>query len=385
MSRPPLPGHAAAGGREPLASVAGAGGRSSQTIPVARAGAGGKLAQVLLGGRGQGRHLSPARSHHGVGRGGGRLHLPQLGCTASRGARALVYNKPELRNQGFVIGLDDRELDTASGAGGCCGSPGSSGSGKSTIAAAWWSALDAGGAAGRVPRRRRDPRHLSRPPGSPGPSATRTSGGSGSGEPAGAARRDRGGVAGVAVRGVARASCAGCAGNFVEIYVATPLEECERRDVKGLYARARRGRDPELHRARRSRTSRRQPPELTSTRDATPERVRRWKYGRLDATRGRSAAVRVPSRRNSRTVRPWIISTSSKHRSVHILREAYANFKSLCMLWSIGKDSTVLLWLARKAFFGHVPFPLVHIDTSFKIPEMIALPRPAGARSGSST
>ncbi len=58
--------------------------------------------------------------------------------------------------------------------------------------------------------------------------------------------------------------------------------------------------------------------------------------------------------------------------SVHILREAYREFKGLAMLWSIGKDSTVLLWLARKAFFGHVPFPLVHIDTSFKIPEMIA-------------
>ena len=41
------------------------------------------------------------------------------------------------------------------------------------------------------------------------------------------------------------------------------------------------------------------------------------------------------------------------------------------MLWSIGKDSTVPLWLARKAFFGHVPMPLVHIDTSYKIPEMI--------------
>jgi sulfate adenylyltransferase subunit 2 len=41
------------------------------------------------------------------------------------------------------------------------------------------------------------------------------------------------------------------------------------------------------------------------------------------------------------------------------------------MLWSIGKDSTVLLYLARKAFFGHVPFPIVHIDTGFKIPEMI--------------
>jgi sulfate adenylyltransferase subunit 2 len=61
-----------------------------------------------------------------------------------------------------------------------------------------------------------------------------------------------------------------------------------------------------------------------------------------------------------------------ENKSIYILREAYSQFKSLCMLWSIGKDSTVLLWLARKAFFGHVPFPLVHIDTSFKIPEMIA-------------
>ena len=60
-----------------------------------------------------------------------------------------------------------------------------------------------------------------------------------------------------------------------------------------------------------------------------------------------------------------------EHRSVHILREAYAAFRNLGMLWSIGKDSTVLLWLTRKAFFGHVPFPLIHIDTSFKIPEMI--------------
>lgn len=58
-------------------------------------------------------------------------------------------------------------------------------------------------------------------------------------------------------------------------------------------------------------------------------------------------------------------------KSVFILREAYREFKNLCMLWSIGKDSTVMLWLARKAFFGHVPFPLVHIDTHYKIPEMI--------------
>lgn len=58
-------------------------------------------------------------------------------------------------------------------------------------------------------------------------------------------------------------------------------------------------------------------------------------------------------------------------QSVYILREAYRSFKDLVMLWSIGKDSTVLLWLARKAFFGHVPIPLMHIDTHYKIPEMI--------------
>ena len=58
-------------------------------------------------------------------------------------------------------------------------------------------------------------------------------------------------------------------------------------------------------------------------------------------------------------------------QSVYIFREAYRSFKNLVMLWSIGKDSTVLLWLARKAFFDHVPFPLMHIDTAYKIPKMI--------------
>lgn len=58
-------------------------------------------------------------------------------------------------------------------------------------------------------------------------------------------------------------------------------------------------------------------------------------------------------------------------QSIYIIREAYREFKNLAMLWSIGKDSTVLLWLTKKAFFGHVPFPLVHIDTAYKIPEMI--------------
>lgn len=61
-----------------------------------------------------------------------------------------------------------------------------------------------------------------------------------------------------------------------------------------------------------------------------------------------------------------------EQQSIYIIREAYAKFRKPGILWSIGKDSTVLLWLARKAFLGFCPLPLVHIDTTFKIPEMIA-------------
>jgi sulfate adenylyltransferase subunit 2 len=58
--------------------------------------------------------------------------------------------------------------------------------------------------------------------------------------------------------------------------------------------------------------------------------------------------------------------------SIYILREAAAEFERPVMLYSIGKDSSVMLRLAQKAFFpGKIPFPLLHIDTSYKFPEMI--------------
>lgn len=59
--------------------------------------------------------------------------------------------------------------------------------------------------------------------------------------------------------------------------------------------------------------------------------------------------------------------------SIHILREVVAECENPVMLYSIGKDSSVLLHLAVKAFApGKLPFPLMHIDTTFKFPEMIA-------------
>jgi sulfate adenylyltransferase subunit 2 len=59
-----------------------------------------------------------------------------------------------------------------------------------------------------------------------------------------------------------------------------------------------------------------------------------------------------------------------ENRSIYVIREAYSQFRRIALLWSIGKDSTTLLWIVRKAFFGELPFPVVHIDTGYKFQEI---------------
>ncbi len=61
-----------------------------------------------------------------------------------------------------------------------------------------------------------------------------------------------------------------------------------------------------------------------------------------------------------------------ENRSIFLVREAYARFRNIALLWSIGKDSTSLLWITRKAFFGKIPFPILHIDTEFKFHDIYA-------------
>lgn len=59
-------------------------------------------------------------------------------------------------------------------------------------------------------------------------------------------------------------------------------------------------------------------------------------------------------------------------KSIFIFREAFNRIDNMAMLWSLGKDSNVMIWLAKKAFLGHVPFPVVHLDTGAEFPETYA-------------
>lgn len=66
-----------------------------------------------------------------------------------------------------------------------------------------------------------------------------------------------------------------------------------------------------------------------------------------------------------------------EEKSISVIREAKARFSAkggnIAMLWSMGKDSTVTLGLARKAFLGHIPFPVIHIDNGIDFPETYEL------------
>src|SRR5271169_5832373 len=70
----------------------------------------------------------------------------------------------------------------------------------------------------------------------------------------------------------------------------------------------------------------------------------------------------------------WRIShlQSLEAESIHIIREVASEFQRPVMLYSIGKDSSVMVRLAQKAFYpAPIPFPLLHVDTTFKFQEMI--------------
>lgn len=72
----------------------------------------------------------------------------------------------------------------------------------------------------------------------------------------------------------------------------------------------------------------------------------------------------------------WYLSKRMNHldqleaQSIYIFREAFNRIGKIAMLWSFGKDSNVMVHLARKAFFGNLPFPLIHCDTELEMQEV---------------
>src|SRR5215208_4416112 len=142
-----------------------------------------------------------------------------------------------------------------------------------------------------------------------------------------------------ATRATARGLVEDAGARFVEVHVATSLEECARRDVKGLYEKAFAG---ELK-------------EFTGVSD--PYEEPESPELRLE-TEGRSpddAAADV-----------------LEAEAVHIMREVSAERERPVLLFSGGKDSIVLLRLAEKAFRpGGFPFPVMHVDTGHNFPEVI--------------
>ena len=80
----------------------------------------------------------------------------------------------------------------------------------------------------------------------------------------------------------------------------------------------------------------------------------------------------IPSATNAPSGRRLSHLRLLEAESLHILREVASEFERPVMLYSIGKDSSVMLRLAQKAFYpGPIPFPLLHVDTGFKFAEML--------------
>ena len=85
-------------------------------------------------------------------------------------------------------------------------------------------------------------------------------------------------------------------------------------------------------------------------------------------------------------VAPDAVLDALEAEAIWALRETAAAFRNPVMLYSIGKDSGVMLHLAAKAFApGPIPFPVLHVDTTWKFREMIDVPRPRWSRSTAST
>lgn len=170
-------------------------------------------------------------------------------------------------------------------------------------------------------------------------------------------------------------------GEFIEVYVEAPLEVCEQRDPKGLYKKARNlaiknftGIDSPYEEPEN--------PEIliktaeTSVDDAAAQIVSYLLSNGYIKDHGLNFPVSV-DRYHMTHLRQL------EAEAIHIMREVVAEFENPAMLYSVGKDSSVMLHIAKKAFYPALPpFPLVHVDTNWKFKEMIEFRRRIVEESG---
>lgn len=167
--------------------------------------------------------------------------------------------------------------------------------------------------------------------------------------------------------------------DFLEIHVHAPLEVCEKRDVKGLYAKARKGEIADFTGI----TSPYEAPEnpdlkIDTDRHSLEEAVELLYEFLLPQITPQS---RAKSGEPAAGQGLFQIKKSSKSyhlnhlkelesESIFVLREVAAQFQNPVMLFSGGKDSILMSYLARKAFYpARIPIPMLHIDTGHNFPE----------------
>ncbi len=160
-------------------------------------------------------------------------------------------------------------------------------------------------------------------------------------------------------------------GEFIEIFVDTPIDICEQRDPKGLYKKARKGAiknftgidspyekpiKPEIHIVNSD----------VSVEDICKQILKYLVENEYIINNNLNMDTNISCNKKLSYLEQL------EAESIYIIREMVADFENPAMLYSAGKDSSVLLHLVRKVFYpSSPPFPLVHIDTMWKFREMI--------------
>ncbi len=155
---------------------------------------------------------------------------------------------------------------------------------------------------------------------------------------------------------------------FVEVHVATPIEECARRDPKGLYAQAFAGELDEFTGVSAPYEAPVDPELRLDTSGRTPSESAAVVLARLEEL----GLVEAGDGAMSTAAGSLTHLDDLEAEAVHIFREVAAELERPVLLFSGGKDSIVLLKLAEKAFRpGKFPFPVMHVDTGHNFPEVI--------------